>query len=112
LIHRATHWSSSRSRTSIPCSPNKSLMAGLRNTGKPDWHIVPQGDRSLLLVFGEQIDIETGRRCALAATTLRAAHIPGISDIVPSFNQLAVHYRPGSHDAANRLAHLTAAIQT
>ncbi|AEC21917.1 hypothetical protein PT7_3377 [Pusillimonas sp. T7-7] len=85
--------------------------AALRDTGGPDWRIVPQGDRTLLLVFGEQIDIETGRRCALAAAALRAANIPGISDIVPSFNQVALHYSPGLPDTVNRLTQLTAAIQ-
>ncbi|NYT84210.1 5-oxoprolinase subunit PxpB [Pollutimonas harenae] len=86
-------------------------MAGLTETGKPDWRIVPQGDRTLLLVFGEQIDIETGRRCARAAAALRAANIPGVSDIVPSFNQLALHYQPGLPDTIDRHTQLISAIQ-
>src|SRR5690606_28900794 len=59
----------------------------------------------------DQIDIDTGRRCAAAASALRAAAIPGITDIVPSFNQLALHYQPGVQGAAGSLAQLAQAIQ-
>lgn len=58
------------------------------------WKIVPQGDRSMLLVFGDQINIDIGHQCATAALVLRAANIRGISDIVPTFNSVALHYQP------------------
>lgn len=86
-------------------------MARSRDVGEPVWRIVAQGDRTLLLVFGDEIDIDTGRRCAVAASALRAAGIPGISDIVPSFNQVALHYQPGLQGTADSLAQLAAAIQ-
>ncbi|NYT82358.1 5-oxoprolinase subunit PxpB [Alcaligenaceae bacterium] len=66
------------------------------NVSGPDtaWTITPQGDRCLLLAFGDGIDIETGRLCGKAASALRAAGLAGVSDIVPAFNSVAVHYQP------------------
>lgn len=58
------------------------------------WAVVPQGDRALLLVFGDGIAVEVGRRCAAAAAALRQAAIPGVTDVVPAFNSVAVHYQP------------------
>lgn len=48
----------------------------------------------MLLVFGDQISIDIGHQCAAAAHALRAANIQGISDIVPAFNSVALHYQP------------------
>lgn len=64
-----------------------------------NWTMVPQGDRCLLLVFGAGIDVDIGLRCARAAAALRAARIQGVTDIVPSFTTVAVHYRPGPFGA-------------
>jgi KipI family sensor histidine kinase inhibitor len=60
----------------------------------PAWNIVPQGDRSVLIVLGEGISIPTGHCCIAAAAALRAVKIEGVSDIVPTFNAVAVHYQP------------------
>lgn len=71
------------------------------------WTVVPQGDRGMLLVFGDQIDVDVGRRCAAAANALRKAAIQGVTDIVPTFNSVAVHYRPqasGANTAFSQLA--------
>ena len=45
--------------------------------------------------FGDALDERIGRRCLAAARLLREADLPGVTDIVPSFTALAVHYRPG-----------------
>lgn len=74
------------------------------------WTIVPQGDRCLLLVFGDGIDIATGRRCGTAAAALRAARLPGVSDIVPAFNSVAVHYQPRLFKDGATLDRLVAGI--
>jgi len=58
------------------------------------------------VVFGDEIDIDIGRRCAAAAAALRAEALDGVSDIVPTFNTVALHYQPrlpDAHDAAQRL---------
>ena len=60
----------------------------------PAWRIEPQGDRCLLVRFGDSIDVETGRLCLAAARVLRQAPLPGVTDVVPSFVTVAVHYRP------------------
>lgn len=75
------------------------------------WTIVPQGDRSLSLVFGDTVSIEIGRQCAMVAAALRAARIKGISDIVPTFNAVALHYQPRLLDAGTTVSHLTAKIE-
>lgn len=76
----------------------------------PAWKIVPQGDRSVLLVLGEGIDIRTGRRCIAAAAGLRAARIKGVSDIVPTFNSVALHYQPRLFGASTSYQNLTKQI--
>lgn len=64
------------------------------------WKIVPQGDRSVIVVFGDQINVEIGHQCATAANALRAANITGVSDIVSTFNSVALHFQPRLFDAA------------
>ena len=61
---------------------------------QPAWRIQPQGDRCLLVYFGDGIDIGTGRMCLAAARLLRQAQLPGVIDVVPSFVAVAVHYQP------------------
>ncbi|MGB3290197.1 MAG: 5-oxoprolinase subunit PxpB [Burkholderiaceae bacterium] len=71
------------------------------------WTIIPQGDRSLLLVLGDGIDVEVGQRCAAAAAALRQAALSGVTDVVPAFNSVAVHYQPrpsGAKAAFRQLA--------
>jgi len=60
------------------------------------WRILPQGDRCLIVSFGDQIDAAVGRTCLAAAGKLRDARLPGVTDVVPSFVAVAVHYRPGA----------------
>jgi len=86
-------------------------MAGHTPAGTPAWTLVPQGDRTLLLVLGDQIDVETGRRCAAAAAALRAASLQGVSDIVPTFNSVALHYQPRLFAAGTDVGNLTAQIE-
>ncbi|PLC48841.1 allophanate hydrolase [Pollutimonas subterranea] len=74
------------------------------------WEIVPQGDRCLVLVFGDQVNIEIGLKCATAAAALRAARIDGISDIVPTFNSVALHYQPRPSGADTGFRHLAGEI--
>lgn len=78
--------------------------------GESAWKIVPQGDRSVLLVFGDQINMEIGHRCATAAAALRAARIKGIGDIVPTFNSVALHYQPREFGASINFTQLAAEI--
>ena len=79
--------------------------------GPSAWKIVPQGDRSLLLVFGDQVNTQIGLKCATAAAALRAARIEGISDIIPTFNSVALHYRPRLSEADTGFGPLAAEIE-
>lgn len=60
------------------------------------WRILPQGDRCLIVSFGDQIDAAVGTTCLAAANKLRDAQLVGVTDVVPSFVAVAVHYRPGA----------------
>lgn len=68
------------------------------NPGAPHpetpWRIQAQGDRCVLIRFGDTLDVHTGQVCLAAARMLRDAQLPGVTDIVPSFTAVAVHYRP------------------
>ena len=52
----------------------------------------------------------TGRLCLAAANLLRQANLPGVTDVVPSFIALAVHYQPGGRQGP-RYAELAAQVE-
>ena len=56
------------------------------------WSIRAQGDRCLSIDFGDAISVEIGLICLSAATALRQARLPGVTDVVPSYTAVAVHY--------------------
>jgi len=74
------------------------------------WRILPQGDRCLMVYFGDRIDLDTGRLCLAAAGLLRQAGLPGVTDVVPSFVAVAVHYRPTGRQGP-RHAELAAQVE-
>lgn len=75
------------------------------------WRILPQGDRCLIVSFGDQIDVAVGRTCLAAARKLRDSRLPGVTDVVPSFVAVAVHYRPGGQGEGPTYATLAARIE-
>jgi inhibitor of KinA len=62
--------------------------------GKAAWRIAPQGDRCLMVEFGQKIDPETNLRARALARHLVDHPLPGVLDVVPAFTTVAVHYRP------------------
>lgn len=60
----------------------------------PSFHIRAQGDRCISIDFGHEIDIQTGLLCLSVAQALRQAHLPGVTDVVPSYTSVALHYLP------------------
>jgi len=50
------------------------------------------GDHCLSLDFGDTILAETGLICLAAAEKIRHACLPGVTDVVPSYTSVAVHY--------------------
>ena len=67
----------------------------------PAWQLFPQGDRCIVIDFGGRIDAAVGRTCLAVAARLRAAAWPGVTDVVPSFAAVAVHYAPTPADGAD-----------
>jgi inhibitor of KinA len=58
------------------------------------WPIVPLGDRGLCIEVGQRVDAETSARARAVARALELAALPGVSDVVPTFTAVALHYRP------------------
>jgi inhibitor of KinA len=56
--------------------------------------ILPLGDSSLVVRFGDRIDPALHRRVMSLAAYLDAHPIPGIVEYVPAFASLAIHYDP------------------
>ncbi len=57
-------------------------------------HFAPLGDRALLITLGQTIDDPTHRKVQAALQRLDGADIPGITELVPAFSSIAVHYDP------------------
>jgi len=72
--------------------------------------IEDQGDRTLIIRFGDRIDPDIGRRCLLVAQALRQAKLPGVIDIVPSYTAVAIQYMPTGEDDSPTYASLSEAI--
>lgn len=67
---------------------------GLPPGAGPAWRLRPQGDRCISIELGDRITVQTGRQCLSLAATLRAAALPGVTDVVPSFTAVSLHYGP------------------
>ena len=61
---------------------------------QPDPLIAPLGDRALRVDFGQRIDPGLNARVHGLAARIRRAELPGVTDLVPAYASLAVHYRP------------------
>jgi inhibitor of KinA len=71
-----------------------------------DATLAPLGDTAVTLTFGEGISEALSTRVVRAAAAIRDAGIAGVTDVVPSYAALVVHYRPltiGFHDLRDRL---------
>ena len=56
--------------------------------------LLPLGDASLLIQLGHAIDEDTHARVRSAFDALSSAAISGVTDIVPAYTGVAVHYDP------------------
>ena len=55
--------------------------------------LLPSGDQCLIVEFGRVIDVAVNRRACAFARKLELAALPGVTDIVPSFTGVGLHYR-------------------
>jgi KipI family sensor histidine kinase inhibitor len=58
----------------------------------PTFSVRHLGDHCLSLDFGDTILAETGLICLAAAEKIRTACLAGVTDVVPSYTSVAVHY--------------------
>ncbi|MEK9775875.1 MAG: 5-oxoprolinase subunit PxpB, partial [Quisquiliibacterium sp.] len=65
-----------------------------------DWRVEPVGDCCLMVVFGQQVDPAIHARVTALADHLFAHPIPGVTDVVPAFTTVSVHYRPDRVEGA------------
>jgi inhibitor of KinA len=59
-----------------------------------DFRILPMGDSCLSVVFEEKIDPAINARCLALAGALERTPRPGIRDVVPAYNTVAVYFDP------------------
>lgn len=62
-----------------------------------DWRIVSGGDRCVIIAFGDRVDIATSLRVQAAAAHFLAHPLNGVTDVVPAFTTLALHYDPSAY---------------
>ena len=85
-------------------------MPGMQK-GTQQLVIEDQGDRTLIIRFGDHIDPEIGQRCLSVAEALRQASLPGVIDIVPSYTAIAIQYKPTSLADSPTFASLSESIR-
>ena len=56
--------------------------------------IIPLGDSSVLVQFGNEINISVNRRVHALASLVDASSMPGVVETVPAYGTLLVHYDP------------------
>jgi KipI family sensor histidine kinase inhibitor len=64
--------------------------------GAADFQAEPLGEATLLLRFGERIDAALNARVHDASNALRAAALPGVTDLIPAYASLALQYDPAA----------------
>lgn len=65
-------------------------------TDSPSFRFSPLGDRAITITLGSTIDQATHKRVRATARALTAAAIAGITDIVPAFASVTIHYDPAA----------------
>ena len=60
----------------------------------PPAKFLPNGDTVMVVEFGEEIDLDISRRVTALYAGVSALELAGITDLVPTFRSLAIHYDP------------------
>ncbi|MEI8302796.1 MAG: 5-oxoprolinase subunit PxpB [Burkholderiales bacterium] len=60
----------------------------------PSWRIEPVGDRCLMVAFPDRVEADINQAVHALAARLLARLPEGVTDLVPAFSTLGVHYRP------------------
>lgn len=74
--------------------------------------LLPLGDRALLVDFGQHIEAGLNARVHTLARRIRRAGLAGVTDLVPAYASLALHYQPEAWDTGTTpFAALTEALR-
>ncbi len=68
--------------------------------------IIPSGDTAIVVEFGDRIDRALSDRVLRTNAAVRSADLKGVTETVPSFRSLLVHYDPLVTSAAELIAQL------
>jgi inhibitor of KinA len=60
----------------------------------PQYRLLPAGDTALVVEFGDRIDRRLSAQVLALADRLNGLKLDGVTDIVPTFRSLMVHYDP------------------
>lgn len=64
---------------------------------RTSWQIEPVGDTCLLVRVGDRVDAAVSNDVHAVVALLRDARLPGVTDIVPAFTTVALHYQPRAY---------------
>src|SRR6202051_1434931 len=89
----------SRDRNSTPAQnalwlENRSMSSKARAAPLPPPRILPSGDAAITVEFSRTIDAEANRRVLALDRTLARDAIAGVTETVPTYRSLLVHYDP------------------
>lgn len=65
--------------------------------------IEPVGERCLLIRLGDGVSLETNQLVHAVTALLEAHPLPGVVEVVPAFNSVAVHFDPMAYAAGRGL---------
>ena len=72
----------------------------MESTTRAGWRIEPVGDRCLMVEFGQRVDPAINDTVHALADRLLEHPIEGVTDVVPAFTTVAIHYRPEALEGA------------
>jgi KipI family sensor histidine kinase inhibitor len=73
--------------------------------------LVPLGDGAILLTLGDAVERELNRRVHACANAIRTAGLAGVTDVVPAYASLAVHYDAAAVNADQMTSRLREIVQ-
>lgn len=66
--------------------------------------IEPVGERCVLVRLGDRVDLESNQKVHAVTALLEANAPPGVVEVVPAFNSVAVHFNPLAYAGGRGLA--------
>lgn len=73
--------------------------------------LTPLGDSAILLTLGDVVDRGLNRRVHACAHSISSAELAGVTDVVPAYASLAVHYDASAVSAEEMLRSLRAIVR-